>query len=134
MPRAPAYPFTPKSNRYLQAGQFWALPLKDGRYGCGRVLVVPAFGPTDRTGVVVGLLDWVGDAPPTSAAISGRPVLEEAKARFEAIANTGGEVLGHRPLEDDGIVSEYPKELAVGVSERVWGWQTILNLAERHFG
>jgi hypothetical protein len=134
VPRKPAYPFTPKSNRYLQAGQFWALPFKDGRFACGRVLLVPAFGPTDRIGIVVGLLDWVGDAPPTSVSISGRPVLEEAKRRFEAIANTGGEVLGHRALEDDGIVPEHSNELGIGVPERVWGWRTILNIAERRFG
>jgi len=51
----PAYPFIPKSNRYLEVGQFWALPLSDGRYGCGRVMAVPAFGSKDRIGFVAGL-------------------------------------------------------------------------------
>jgi hypothetical protein len=34
----PSYPFTPKWNRYLLPGQFWAVPLSDGRFGCGRVM------------------------------------------------------------------------------------------------
>ena len=45
MPKAIAYPFEPKSITYLRAGQFWAVPLSDGRFGCGRVLYVP--GPSE---------------------------------------------------------------------------------------
>jgi hypothetical protein len=102
------YPFVPKSNRYLRAGQYWALPLRDGRFACGRVMAVPAFGPRDRVGVVVGLMDWLGQGPPTSEQIVGRSVLEQAKSRFEAITNTGGEVLGMRLLDLDGLVADDP--------------------------
>jgi hypothetical protein len=35
------YPFEPKSIARLQPGQFWAVPLTDGRHACGRVLHVP---------------------------------------------------------------------------------------------
>jgi hypothetical protein len=82
----PAYPFVPKSNRYLEAGQFWALPLSDGRYGCGRVMAVPAFGAKDRVGFVAGLAGWIGSEPPTEAAIAGAPVLLQTKAHFETIS------------------------------------------------
>ena len=76
---APAYPFVPKSNRWLEAGQFWAVPLSDGRFACGRVLDVPReldlHVPVARTMFLAGLLDWVGDTPPTAAAIAGAGLL-----------------------------------------------------------
>jgi hypothetical protein len=126
----PAYPFVPKSNRYLEAGQFWALPLSDGRYGCGRVMAVPAFGAKDRVGFVAGLAGWIGPEPPTEATIAGAPVLLQAKAHFETISKTGGSVLGIRPLELDGLVAIDPHDYRVGSVHRVWGWQTIVNKAE----
>jgi hypothetical protein len=108
------YPFVPRSNRRLTAGQYWALPRSDGRFACGRVMAVPAFGPTDRIGVVIGLMDWLGETPPTAEQLAGRPVLEQAKSRFEAIANTGYQVLGIRPLDLDGLVAVDPDASHVG--------------------
>jgi hypothetical protein len=32
------YPFVPRSNAKFRPGQFWAIPLPDGRFACGRVL------------------------------------------------------------------------------------------------
>lgn len=43
-------PCAPRSNVHLRPGQYWALPLSDGRFGCGRVMAVPAF-PKDQIGV-----------------------------------------------------------------------------------
>jgi hypothetical protein len=129
----PTYPFTPTSNHFLRPGQFWAIPLSDGRYGAGRVTAVPAFGPTDRTGVVVALLDWSGDEPPTSDALAGRAALIQAKSRFETISNTGGAVLGLRPLDLDGIVPMDPLDFRVGTTQKVWGWKTIVRYAEERF-
>jgi hypothetical protein len=129
----PAYPFEPRSNRYLRAGQFWAVPLDDGRFACGRVMAVPAFGAGDRVGMVVGLMDWVGDQPPSGADLAGRTVFDQAKTRFDAIRNTGGVVLGHRPLEADGLTSVDPDDVRVGATHRVWGAHTIKNRAEARF-
>ena len=126
----PDYPFVPKSNRYLEPGQFWALPLSDGRYGCGRVMVVPAFGPKDRVHFVAGLAGWIGSGLPTEDSIAGAPVLEQAKVHIETIAKTGGSVLGIRPLELDRLVPIDPYDYRVGAVHRVWGWQTIVNHAE----
>jgi hypothetical protein len=128
------YPFIPKSNRSLRPGQYWSIPLSDGRFAAGRVTVVPAFGPTDRVGVVIALMDWSGDHEPTDADIAGLAVLEgQAKSRFEAISKNGGRVLGLRPLDLDGIVPIDPMDLRVGSKHRVWGWRTIFNLAEAAF-
>ena len=131
MPR-PATPFVPKTNTHLLPGDWWAVPLRDGRFGAGRVLARQAFGGTDRTGVTVGLLDWVGEAPPTEQDIAERPVLAWALSRVETITKTGGTVLGNRPLAADGIEPPVLTH-AVGEKSSVWGWQTIVNRAEAHF-
>jgi hypothetical protein len=105
---SPAYPFVPKSNRWLAAGQFWAVPLSDGRFACGRVLDVPRepdiHVTVARTIFLAGLLDWVGDAPPTDMAIAGAGLLAQGFAHIKAITTTGGDVLGQRDLDADGIV------------------------------
>jgi hypothetical protein len=128
------YPFAPKSNRSLRPGQFWAIPLRSGRFAAGRVMAVPAFGPKDRVGLVVGLMDWSGDHEPTGDELAGRSVLEQAKSRFEAISNNGGMVLGLRSLDLDGLVSNVPMYLSAGSPISVWGWKTIVNQAEKLFG
>ncbi|WP_104434997.1 Imm26 family immunity protein [Kineococcus xinjiangensis] len=38
----PGYPFQPRSTSYLQPGDFWAVPLSDSRFACGRVLATKA--------------------------------------------------------------------------------------------
>ena len=129
----PEYPFTPKSNRRLRPGQFWAVPLSDGRFAAGRVMAVPAFGPTDRTGLVVGLMDWSGDAPPADRDLVGRHVLAQAKTNYRAISRTGGAVLGERDLDLDELAPLDPDDLSVGSIQNVWGWATICTYAERAF-
>jgi len=98
------YPFVPKSNAQLEPGQFWSIPLSDGRFACGRVLRIDrAASYGARTMFVGAVLDWVGDAPPTDVAIAGRPVLALGRAHVRLIGEGGGSVLGIRALEADGI-------------------------------
>jgi hypothetical protein len=42
-------------------------------------MAVPAFGVrrSDRVGVAVGLMDWIGTDPPNAAKIAGHGVLEQ---------------------------------------------------------
>jgi hypothetical protein len=54
------------------------------------VMAVPGFGPKDRVGFFLGLMDWIGSEPPTYDALAGVDVVSQAKAHFEAIAKTGG--------------------------------------------
>jgi len=75
-------------------------------------------------------MDWVGSDPPTHDSLEGAAVVTQAKARFEAIANTGGVVLGLRPLELDGLLAIIPGH-AVGAVSRVWGWHAIVDEAEK---
>ena len=101
------YPFEPRSNTRLEAGQFWGIPLSDGRFACGRVLAVsrspdPAYPVNART-FLAGLMDWVGVAPPTSEAIAGAGIWAQGFAHIKAIRENGGAILGIRPLGLDRL-------------------------------
>jgi hypothetical protein len=101
------YPFEPKSNTYLRSGQFWSVPLSDGRFACGRVLSVPRHPdplvPVGRKMFLAGLLDWVSDSAPTSEGIAEAPLHRQGFAHVLTIRKTGGLILGRRPLELDGV-------------------------------
>jgi hypothetical protein len=103
-PTMPTYPLTPKTTAQLQPGQFWSIPLADGRFGCGRVLRVDRDRATGgRTRFVGAIIDWVGDSPPTADAIAGSAVLAVGSAHVRLISFGGGAILGERPLEADRI-------------------------------
>lgn len=127
---AARYPFVPRSRAHLRAGQFWALPLSDGRYGCGRVLAVPEPGaddllPVNQRVFLAALMDWVGEAPPDADAIAGSSVLDNGLAHVKTIQVTGGEILGCRELALDntrGILK---------VSHRAGGTVYLYEGAER---
>ena len=106
-PERPAYPFVPKSNRWLEAGQFWAIPLSNGRFACGRVLDVPREDdlhiPVNTRMFLAGLVDWSGSEPPSSDAIAASGLVDQGFAHIKAILTTGGEILGARPLMLDRI-------------------------------
>lgn len=121
------YPFVPKSNVALEPGQFWSVPLSDGRFGCGRVLAVnreAAYGR--RTTFVGALLDWVGSEPPTFEAIAGARILEAGGAHVQVVGEAGGAILGLRPLELDGL--EAPERITT-----YWGNRYAVARAERRF-
>ena len=109
-----AYPYSPKSTSRLRAGDFWALPRKDGAFACGRVLQVTGDQLVSLTRAFFGgLLDWVGSSAPTSEAITS------------AIGGPGTLVLR-------GIVSIRTAEPAEWGTLPVlgyWGFDFILQLA-----
>ena len=98
------YPLVPKTTAHLRPGQFWSIPMADGRFGCGRVLRVDTGGRSGgRTRFIGAILDWVGDSPPSSEAIDGSPVLAVGNAHVRLVSFGGGAILGERPLAADGI-------------------------------
>ena len=103
------YPFEAKSIAYLRAGQFWAVPLSNGRFGCGRVLHVPkATDPKpslylNTRGFFGGLMDWSGDEPPTPGSIAGSRLLKQGTIHVVALKDTGSKILGQRDLDLDHI-------------------------------
>jgi immunity protein 26 of polymorphic toxin system len=124
----PIYPFVPKSNTQLEPGQFWSIPLSDGRFGCGRVLRIDrdrAYG--GRILFVGAVLDWVGEAPPTAEAIAGRGILGIGTTHVRTISYGGGAILGGRPLAADGI------EPPAGSIDTHWGTGFPTLRAERRF-
>ncbi|MGH2317967.1 Imm26 family immunity protein [Planococcus sp. SE5232] len=96
------YPFRPKSNRFLLPGQFWAIPLENGTFACGRVIAIE---PDSRTGFLTGLMDWIGDAPPLADDIKGCKVLAQGSVHIKTVHETGlnGMILGNLPLTEDNI-------------------------------
>ena len=98
------YPLIPKTNARLRPGQFWSIPMADGRFGCGRVLRVDRDRPIGgRTRFIGAILDWVSDSPPSSDAIAGSAVLAVGNAHVRLISFGGGTILGERPLAADAI-------------------------------
>lgn len=156
---ATTYPFEPKSNAHLEAGQYWSIPLSDGRYGCGRVLAVARMPDphvlVNSRAFLGGLLDWVGGSPPTAESIAGARVLRQGFAHVKAIQTTGGFVVGSGPLRlpeerPQLWVTEFDLRRAwvyAGISPmrravesdahlpimQTWGYDFVLSLAERAF-
>jgi hypothetical protein len=98
------YPFVPKSANWLISGQFWALPLSDGTFGCGRVIEVPSAEMRfSRMEFLAGVLDWHSNKMPHSDSIAGSRCLDQGHAHIRAITRSGGKVLGFRDLASDGI-------------------------------
>ncbi len=126
------YPFVPKSNAYLRPGHFWQIPLSNGWFACGRVLQIDhnlRYG--SRTTILAGLIDWSGDSLPTSIAIAGCKLLEQGEVHIKSISWNNGQILGYRPLEEDGI--EPMNALSHTLMYSSWGLQFIKVLAEKYF-
>jgi hypothetical protein len=103
----PKYPFEPRSNAHLLPGQFWGVPMSDGRWACGRVLAVKtesdAYFPGNSRTFLAALMSWDSDEPPTAEAIAGRQVLAQGWAHVRSIQLNGRVILGCRDLGLDGI-------------------------------
>ncbi len=56
--------------------------------------------------LLAGLMDWIGSAPPTSESIAHHKTLKQGQIHLRSIWDTGGQILGHRVLELDGITAE----------------------------
>lgn len=150
-----SYPLSIKSTAYLQPGQFWAILLKSGMFACGRVIQRWSLS---RRYFLFGLMDWVGTSLPDSEALAGHSTVEQGCTRIEAIHITGRVILGHRPLELDGIVPQMfcsqssfaptcllkqgfddmrpatRQEWEEYPTFSIWGYGGISMLAEKRFG
>jgi len=150
----PDYPFEPKTNALLRPGQFWGVPLSDGRYACGRVLDISRDDAGGRMMFVAGLMDWVGDDPPTAESIHGASILNFGSAHIRTIREHGQHILGIRPLETDdfeammclsaqhgGYLQRGYTVLRRATQEEVerltvlstWGYDIVAALAEHRF-
>lgn len=150
--KQPSYPFMPRSTLRMTPGEFWALPLRDGSFGCGRVVQLV---PGNRVSFLGAVLDWHSDSLPTSESIAGARCLAQGQAHLKSITETGGSILGHRPLELDDIEpwefrgasfylnSNVQRGLEPIRAQRpedgdlpiftTWGYRVPVSVAEKHF-
>jgi hypothetical protein len=80
----------------------------------------------------VGLLSWCEPHLPTAATIAGAAVLDYGVAHVKTVRETGGMLLGPRPLDADGldqILNDRDWSRMAG-----WGYQSIADKAHEHFG
>lgn len=98
------YPYVPRSNARLRPGEFWAIPLKTGRFACGIVLAVARVPSPDYVvstrAFLAGLLAWEGDAPPTPRALADVRLAGQGFAHVKTITEIGGRILGRLPDSD----------------------------------
>ena len=150
--KQPSYPFIPRTTTRMTQGEFWALPLRDGSFGCGRVVQLV---PGKRVSFLGAVLDWHSDSLPTSESIAGAKCLAQGESHLRAITETGGSILGHRPLEFDEIVPWEFRSASLYLNSNVqlglvpmraqrteddhlpvftsWGYRFPVILAERRF-
>src|SRR5262249_13355082 len=131
MSRHPGFPFEPKSTAFVRPGDFWAIPTRRGGwYCCGRVLATSDL--TATRSIVAALLSWCEPQPPTTDTIAGARVIEYGIAHVKTVRESGGMLLGHRPLDADGLDQLLNDRDMRNVN--VWGYLSIEYLAHEHFG
>jgi hypothetical protein len=125
--RKPDYPFLPKTNAHLEAGQFFSFVLKNEQYACVRVLArCWQYQPGRRTLFLAGLMDWTGLVPATADDLAGRSVIDAAWAHVSVLARYGATIDGYRDLETDGIIPD-------ANCERAYGLEVLRNMANLRF-
>jgi hypothetical protein len=133
MPRTRSFPIAPRSTSSLCRGDFWAIPLSDGRFGCAVVTDLAMAGPASRSAFVVGLLEWVGDQPPTASDALTSDIFAQGLTHISAFTKTGAMVLGNVPLPR-GL--EIPKwftgGLQAGDTLRSFGRNALAGAIEKH--
>lgn len=122
------FPFSPRSATGLEVGDLIAVPREDGRWGCLQVTDLTRRGTGSRTTLVVGVLPWVGEQPPTSQEVSGVSVTEQALTGIEIFTQGGLEVVDTTSVAPHRLPSPY-REYAVGTTHHVWGWRTTIRRA-----
>ena len=126
------YPFEPKSTRSLTPGDYWAVPLSDGGFACGRVLQTDGDHlPTPSRTFFGGLHDWFGKSAPTSENIAGATFVDFGIMHVRAITRVGGQVLGNRSLAADAIELPVMLDAHGGPTARVIRGAHTLRIARR---
>lgn len=74
-----------------------------------------------------GLMDWVGDHPPTSDDLIGKAVVDQGAVHIKTITENGGEIIGCRELSLDDLK---PEQFFLPT----WGFAVIVLVAEDRFG
>lgn len=126
------YPFVPKSNRSLIPGQFWVIPLNNGKFACGRVIEVHPF---ETKMFLAGLMNWIGEIVPKENDLAGKQTIKQGQVHIKTIHQTGlnGMIIGYRNLSLDKIEPDFFKSqdgYQSGTSKLMKGYQEIRPLTK----
>jgi hypothetical protein len=97
------YPFVPVKASEIQEGDFYYIPLSNGKFACGRLLLLKRKSGRKTKSILVGLHDWTGDEYPTKEDIHQCDIIEQGVMHINSISHVKGEVLGHKPLSEDNL-------------------------------
>ncbi len=145
------FPFVPTKASEINDGDFFYIPLSNGNFACGRLLIVKRVSGRRTKSILVGLHDWSGTSYPTKENIHKCPIIEQGVIHINSIGYVGGKIIGHKPLEDDNLKPLLQFEagnLLDGFENKgklqeedygkysprtTYGLKVILLLAEKHF-
>ena len=145
------YPFVPTKASEIQDGDFYSIPLTNGKFACGRLLLIKKKSGRRTKAILVGLHDWSGEKHPTKEDIHECNIIEQGVIHINSIGYVGGEIVGHKPLDEDNLkpllqfeagylldgfenIGHIPVEDYKKYSRRsTYGLDVIRLLAEKHF-
>lgn len=121
-----SFPFSPRTAVQLEPGDLIAVPVDGGRWTC---LQVTDLQPRGRKYLVVGVLPWAGDEPPTAGDVAGLAAIDQGLTNIQIFTEGGLEVVGSSDVLPSGLASSFQAEAPVGTSVKVWGWQAAIRKA-----
>lgn len=121
------YPYEPKSNRNLEIGEFWPIPLPNGQFGCGIIIGFPDKN-RHRVSFIAGLLNWVGHEMPTEETlnIENLKIVESGRAHIKTIKSRGEMIRGKLVMDNIKISKIDDFKMM-----NTWGYDFINLLAEK---
>jgi hypothetical protein len=124
-----SFPFSPRSARQLECGDLIAVPCEPSGWACLQVVDLQRRGPGARTTLIVGVLPWRGEQPPTSEAVTGVAATEQGMTRIELFTEGGLQVVATTNVIPTGRPSNY-RDFEVGATHHVWGWRAAIRTAQ----
>ena len=98
------YPFIPKSNKKISAGDYWVTKLSNKSFAVGVVIDVP---PTDlklTREIVIGLLNWNGNNIPKREDLTNSKILKQGHAHIKTISEYSVGIIGNIDFSKANVV------------------------------
>ncbi len=145
------YPFIPTKVSEIKEGDFFYIPLSNGWFACGRVLLFKRKSDRKTKSILVGLHNWTGKDYPTKVNIHMCPIIEQGVMHINSISHVGGEIIGCKAPKEDGLKPLLQLEAGYLISgfdnlgslptrnykkysyRSTYGLNVIKLLAEKHF-
>lgn len=131
-------PFVPRSNAYLERGDYWAIPTRRGGWYCAAAVLWPGRGSGSRVTFGIGLLDWCGPQVPTPDDLDGVQVLTFGFAHVKTVADSGGHLLGTARVVGGPSDDEFARAARFEWPEvrniPTWGRGTVVGSVHQQFG